>query len=143
MSETTGSTCCGRCADLRDWCAAEMRGLMLPEELTPEPAWSAALVDALTAIKGTDELCAHLAAEELHAPTLLDFEIVSTLRGLTLGGHLSVARAADLLTDFEDLPVQRWPFVDGLRRRAVQLRDNVSAYDAAYGRGCGRRVRRS
>jgi predicted nucleic acid-binding protein len=37
-----------------------------------------------------------------------------------------------LLTDFEDLPVQRWPFGDGLRRRAFQLRDNVPAYDAAY-----------
>ncbi|MGH3991292.1 MAG: type II toxin-antitoxin system VapC family toxin [Pseudonocardiaceae bacterium] len=68
----------------------------------------------------------------LHAPTLLDVEVVSTLRGLTLGGHVSVARAGDLLTDFDDLPIQRWPFVDGLRRRAFQLRDDVSAYDAAY-----------
>lgn len=93
---------------------------------------SAALVDALTAIEGTEELRACLAAEELHAPTLLDVEVVSTLRGLTLGGHVSVARAGDLLTDFDDLPIQRWPFVDGLRRRAFQLRDDVSAYDAAY-----------
>jgi predicted nucleic acid-binding protein len=30
------------------------------------------------------------------------------------------------------LPVERWPAVDALRRRALQLRDNVSAYDAAY-----------
>ncbi len=93
---------------------------------------SAALIDALTAIEGTEKLCAYLAAEELHAPTLLDFEVVSTLRGLTLGGHISVARAGDLLTDFDDLPVRRWPFADGLRRRAFQLRDNVSPYDAAY-----------
>ena len=27
---------------------------------------------------------------------------------------------------------QRWPSADALRRRAFQLRDNVSAYDAAY-----------
>ncbi len=93
---------------------------------------SAAVVDALTAVDGTDELRAYLAAEELHAPTLLDFEIVSTLRGLTLGKHISAARAQDLLTDFDDLPVQRWPFADGLRRRVFQLRDNVSPYDAAY-----------
>lgn len=93
---------------------------------------SAAVVDALTAVEGTDGLRARLTAEELHAPALLDVEIVSALRGLTLGGHLSVARAGDLLTDFDDLPVLRWPFVDGLRRRAFQLRDNVSAYDAAY-----------
>lgn len=93
---------------------------------------SSAVIDALTALDGTDELRAYLRVEDLHAPSLLDFEVVSTLRGLTLGGHVSVARADDLLTDFDDLPVQRWPFADALRRRAFQLRDNVSAYDAAY-----------
>ncbi len=69
---------------------------------------SAAVVDALTAVAGTDELRARLA------------------------GHLSATRAEDLLTDFDDLPMQRWPSADALRRRAFQLRDNVSAYDAAY-----------
>jgi predicted nucleic acid-binding protein len=93
---------------------------------------SAAVVDALTAVAGTDELRAYLAAEELHAPTLLDFEVVSALRGLTLGGHISVARAEDLLTDFDDLPINRWPFEDGLRRRAFQLGADISSYDAAY-----------
>ena len=93
---------------------------------------SAAVVDALAAVEGTEELRSYLAAEELHAPTLLDFEVVSALRGLALGGHVSAARAGDLLTDFDDLPVQRWPFANGLRRRAFQLRNNVSAYDAAY-----------
>lgn len=29
-------------------------------------------------------------------------------------------------------PIQRWPSADSLRRRAFQLRDNLSAYDAAY-----------
>ena len=93
---------------------------------------SAAVVDALTAVAGTDELRAHLATEELHAPGLVDVEVVSALRGLTLRGHLSATRAEDLLTDFDDLPMQRWPSADALRRRAFQLRDNVSAYDAAY-----------
>ena len=94
---------------------------------------SAAVVDALTAVAGTDELRAYLAAEELHAPTLLDFEVVSALRGLTLGGHISVARAEDLLTDFDDLSINRWIFEDGLRRRAFVLRaDIISSYDAAY-----------
>ena len=37
-----------------------------------------------------------------------------------------------LLTDFDDLPVQRWPPADALRRRAYQLRDNISAHDGAY-----------
>lgn len=93
---------------------------------------SAAVVDALTAVAGTDELRAHLATEDLHAPSLVDFEVVSALRGLTLGGHLSATRAEDLLTDFDDLPMQRWPSADALRRRAFQLRNSVSASDAAY-----------
>lgn len=93
---------------------------------------SAVVVDALTAADGVDDLHGYLAAEELHAPTLLDYEVLSALRGLTLGAHLSAARAQDVLTDFEDLPIQRWPSADSLRRRAFQLRDNLSAYDAAY-----------
>ncbi len=93
---------------------------------------SAAVVDALTGVAGTDDLRAYLAANDLHAPSLLDVETVSALRGLTLAGKLSPARSQDLLTDFDDLPIQRWPFADALRRRAFQLRDNVTAYDAAY-----------
>lgn len=93
---------------------------------------SSAVIDALTAVAGTDELRVQLATEDLHAPSLIDFEVVAALRGLTLRGHLSATRAADLLTDFNDLPVQRWPSADALRRRAFQLRDNLSAYDAAY-----------
>jgi predicted nucleic acid-binding protein len=93
---------------------------------------SAAIVDALTAFDGTDDLRAHLEDEELHAPHLLDFEVLSALRGLVLGGNLSAGRAQDLLTDFGDLAIERWPFGDGLRTRTFQLRGNLSAYDAAY-----------
>lgn len=56
---------------------------------------SAAVVDALSPVAGTDALRARLATEDLHAPSLVDFEVVSALRGLTLGGHLGVARAED------------------------------------------------
>lgn len=93
---------------------------------------NAALVDALTLVEGTDGLRAFMVDHELHAPMLLDFELVSALRGLVLGGHLTATRAHDVLTDFDDLPLRRWPSVDGLRRRAFQLRDSVTAYDAAY-----------
>lgn len=93
---------------------------------------SAAIVDSLSLVDGTGDLRKMLATEELHAPALLDFEIVSALRGLALGGHLSPPRAHDLLTDYNDLPLCRWAFDDSLRRRAFQLRNNISAYDAAY-----------
>jgi predicted nucleic acid-binding protein len=91
-----------------------------------------ALVDALSGAPDTDALREQLAGEELHAPQLLDYEIVSALRGLLRRGSITRDRAADVLTDYEDLAVERWPAVDPLRRRAFQLRDNVSAYDAAY-----------
>lgn len=33
--------------------------------------------------------------------------------------------------DFEDLPIVRWPQQGDLRLRVFQLRENLSAYDAA------------
>ncbi|WP_417233329.1 type II toxin-antitoxin system VapC family toxin [Arthrobacter sp.] len=93
---------------------------------------SSAAIDALLAVPGSGALRTLLATEELHAPTLIDVEVVSALRGLTRGGRISATRAQDLLTDLDDLPLRRWPSSDGLRRRSFQLRENVSAYDAAY-----------
>ncbi|MGL4175954.1 MAG: type II toxin-antitoxin system VapC family toxin [Dermatophilaceae bacterium] len=93
---------------------------------------SAAVVDALTAVPGSDDLRAELADEDLHAPALLDYEVVSAIRGLNLGGHLSAARAQDALADFDALPVQTWPGAAELRLRAFALRHNLTAYDAAY-----------
>lgn len=49
---------------------------------------SAAVVDALTPAPDTDQLGARMRDDELHAPVLLDVEVVSALRGLTLGGEL-------------------------------------------------------
>ena len=89
------------------------------------------VVDALSGFGG-DDLRASFEAEELHAPSLLDYEVVSAVRGLVLVDRLSVPRARDLLADFDDLPIHRWPPADALRRRAFALPDNVSAYDGAY-----------
>lgn len=93
---------------------------------------AAALVDALTSPEGTGLLRARLVVEDLHAPALIDYEVVSALRGLTLAGRLSETRAGDALSDFADLPLDRWPCGDALRRRAFQLRNAVSGYHAAY-----------
>lgn len=93
---------------------------------------SAAVVDALTAVAGSEDLRAELADADLHAPALLDFEVVSALRGLVLGGRLSATRAHDVLTDFDALSIQRWPSAAALRLRVFSLRENLTAYDAAY-----------
>ncbi|WP_295696046.1 type II toxin-antitoxin system VapC family toxin [Lapillicoccus sp.] len=91
-----------------------------------------AVVDALSLVEGTDDLRSRLRNEDLHAPGLLDVEVVSALRGLTLGGRLTPSRVQDLLTDFDDLALERWAAGDALRRRAFALRDNLTAYDATY-----------
>ncbi|WP_299057301.1 PIN domain-containing protein [uncultured Nocardioides sp.] len=92
----------------------------------------AALVDALTRVEGSDGLRDELSVGDLHAPSLLDYEVVSAVRGLTLGGHLSEARGRDVLADYDALPVTTWPSAAELRSRSYSLRANVSAYDAAY-----------
>ena len=91
-----------------------------------------AVVDALSMVAGTEDLRALLGSEDLHAPGLIDAEVVSALRGLILGRHLTVPRAHDLLTDYDDIPLERWSTGDALRRRAFALRDNLTAYDATY-----------
>ena len=77
-----------------------------------------AVVDGLANASDAGPLRRLLADEDLHAPALLDYEVVSVVRGLTTGGRLSRHRAEDLLADFDDLPIERWPCVDSLRRRA-------------------------
>lgn len=93
---------------------------------------SSATVDALSGAPGATAVRAALSDGDLHAPTLLDYEVVSAVRGLVLGGHLTSSGAHDVLTDFDDLPVRRWELSGPLRRRVFDLRANLTAYDAAY-----------
>lgn len=89
------------------------------------------IADALTQRELSD-LRRRLAQETLHAPDLVDHEVVSALRGLTLGGHLSATRAQDAMTDYDDLMLRRHPSTASLRARVWALRDNLTSYDAAY-----------
>ena len=69
--------------------------------------------------------------DELHAPHLLDVEIVQGLRRLVRTGEVSSGRADEAIADLTDLDVHRHAHVD-LLRRVWKLRDNISAYDAIY-----------
>jgi predicted nucleic acid-binding protein len=93
---------------------------------------ASALVDVLTRPTDAAQLRLVLAKSDLHAPAMLDYEVVSALRRRTLRLQLSATRAQDALTDFEDLSIRRWPLLDGLRRRVFSLRDSFTAYDASY-----------
>jgi predicted nucleic acid-binding protein len=68
---------------------------------------------------------------DLHAPHLLDVEILSVLRRATASGDATPERAGQAIDDLLALPVERYPH-DVLVRRAWEHRDNFSAYDATY-----------
>ncbi len=72
-----------------------------------------------------------LSAEgSLHAPHLIDVEVVHVLRRLSLRGA-SVGYCRQALDDWLELPLRRYPH-DALLDRAWELRANFTAYDAAY-----------
>ena len=69
--------------------------------------------------------------DELHAPHLVDVEIVQALRRLVRSGEVPSGRAEEAIADLTDLDLHRHAHVD-LLGRAWKLRDNISAYDAMY-----------
>ena len=68
---------------------------------------------------------------ELFAPYLLDVEVGQVLRRYVLRGEIPAARALSALEDLIALPVHRYPHAI-LLKRAFELRDNVTLYDAIY-----------
>src|SRR4051812_9795979 len=75
----------------------------------------------------------HMAAHgfALHAPHLVDVEVLSALRRLVATGETTAARAEEAIADLLDLPIARYPH-DVLVPRIWQLRENFSAYDGTY-----------
>jgi predicted nucleic acid-binding protein len=71
------------------------------------------------------------AGETLHAPHLLDLEVAQVLRRYTRTGEMSPQRGLQALEDLVDLPLVRYPH-ELFLPRIWELRDNVTAYDAAY-----------
>ncbi len=57
-----------------------------------------------------EEIERHIVAHGclLHAPHLLDIEVLSALRRLVVAGAASSERAVEALTDLCDLPVERY-----------------------------------
>ena len=69
--------------------------------------------------------------ETLHAPHLLDVEVLHVVRRLCAGGTVGERRARQALTDLADLPVVRYSHED-LIGRAWTMRAALTAYDAMY-----------
>ncbi|EMY32343.1 PilT protein domain-containing protein [Arthrobacter crystallopoietes BAB-32] len=90
------------------------------------------IVAALTASKEYQEWAQTvLKSGPNEAPELVLFEAANILRRLELAGQLSARQAATAFQELSDWPVQLWPF-GPLASRIWQLRQSVTAYDAAY-----------
>lgn len=66
-----------------------------------------------------------------HAPHLLSVEVAQTLRRFAGRGQISPTEGRDALDVLTRLNVSQWEHAP-LLRRAWELRDNVTAYDAMY-----------
>lgn len=67
----------------------------------------------------------------VHAPHLIDAEVASAVRGLLLGGKIDLSRADEMLADFAALRIRRYS-MGPLLGRVIELRNNLTAYDAVY-----------
>lgn len=72
-----------------------------------------------------------LGEETLHAPHLIDLEVLQAVRRFVRSSHLPPARAVEVLADFADLRIERYAHRP-LAHRIWDLRDNATAYDGAY-----------
>jgi predicted nucleic acid-binding protein len=93
---------------------------------------TSAILDAIAASEPAPGLVACLSNDgDLHAPHLIDVEILHALRGMTIRGEITEDRAADARSDFAETALLRYPH-DPLSDRIWELRHNLSAYDAAF-----------
>jgi predicted nucleic acid-binding protein len=93
---------------------------------------TSAALDVLVATEPAPGVVERLANDgDLHAPHLIDTEMLHALRGLTSSGQLSEDRAADARTDFAELAIIRYPHRP-LSDRVWELRHSLTADDATF-----------
>lgn len=91
------------------------------------------VLDIVMRTPEADRLVSRLAttASRPYAPELLDIEVLQALRRQVRLKRLTPARAAEAVSLLGLLPIARRSH-DPLRARIWQLRDNLTAYGAAY-----------
>lgn len=93
---------------------------------------ASAVVDLLLELPINQPLLRRLEdVSELHAPHLIDLEVLSVLRRLVRSGTMGLDAAGMARRSLAELPIERYPHVL-LRDRIWELRDNLTVYDAAY-----------
>lgn len=91
---------------------------------------ASAMVEALVGCELGDDLLDALAGD-IDAPHLLDIEVLSVLRGLTLAGRLDPADAVRAQRDHFAFTITRHD-TGPLADRIWQLRHQFTSYDANY-----------
>lgn len=76
------------------------------------------------------EMARHISGP-VHVPELFDIEVIQTVRRHRYRNEIDENRAASAIDYLEALPAERHSHL-ALRGRIWSLRDNVTAYDAAY-----------
>ena len=91
------------------------------------------VVELLLRLPSTEKIEKRIEEElhQLHAPELLDVEVVQVIRRLSLTKSITEYRAETALIDLVEMPLERYSHLP-LVNRIWELRKNVSAYDAAY-----------
>lgn len=93
---------------------------------------TSAVVAVLLAKPGIEPLRTRMREDgDLHAPHLIDVELLHALRAMERRSDVTTERASDMLSDFADLAIVRYPH-HPLSARIWALRHNVTAYDAAF-----------
>jgi predicted nucleic acid-binding protein len=93
---------------------------------------TSATVAALVGRPRNERLIERLSSDgDLHAPHLLDVELLHTLRRLLITGQLREDRAAEARADFADLMIDRYEHTI-IADRVWELRRNLTAYDATF-----------
>ncbi len=94
---------------------------------------ASALIEALLRTPAAQDVEGRLFApgQTLHAPHVLDVEVAQVIRRYTANGEINAERGRLALADLADLPLRRYPH-DFLLPRIWDLRNNLTAYDAAY-----------
>lgn len=69
--------------------------------------------------------------QTLHAPALIDLEVCQVLRRYASRGDITAERGREAVELLRRFPMTRYPH-DPLLDRIWELRENLTAYDAAY-----------
>jgi predicted nucleic acid-binding protein len=95
---------------------------------------SSAIVETLLDSPKAVDVEAAVEGEQTHSPDLLGFEVLSAIRGKVRGKLLTADGALVAMRRFEriEATLELWPLLEHMTQRAIQLRENVSSYDATY-----------